>query len=324
MKTEATKSIKGWCVMLLQTKNLVKRYGDVLAVDHVNIDIQEGEIFGLLGPNGAGKTTLINMILGLTKIDGGDINIFGKDSIRHAGEVKKNIGIVPQEIAIYEDLTAAENITFFGRLYGLRGTELQDRVKEALDFVGLAERSKQYPKKFSGGMKRRLNIACAVVHRPKLIVMDEPTVGIDPQSRNHIMDSVRTIHENGTAILYTSHYMEEVEELCTRVIIMDQGRVIARGTKDELKELVSTEEKIVIELSTANYTFVNQIKKIIGVKECAIAEKTLTIIAAKNSHIIGRIIDAITSTGSDVYSMNVEKPTLESVFLTLTGRTLRD
>ena len=310
--------------MLLQTKSLVKRYGDVLAVDHVNIDIQEGEIFGLLGPNGAGKTTLINMILGLTKIDGGNITIFGKDSIRSAGEVKKYMGIVPQELAIYEDLTAAENVSFFGRLYGLRGSELQNRVKEALDFVGLDERSKQYPKKFSGGMKRRLNIACAVVHKPKLIIMDEPTVGIDPQSRNHIMDSVKTIHKNGTTILYTSHYMEEVEELCTRVTIMDQGRVIAKGTKDELKELVSTEEKIVIELSAANFSIVDKVKKISGVRECAIEEKILTVIAAKNSHIIGRIIDAITSTGTDVYSMNAEKPTLESVFLTLTGRTLRD
>lgn len=310
--------------MLLQTKNLVKRYGDVPVVDHVNIDIPEGEIVGLLGPNGAGKTTVINMILGLTKIDGGDITIFGKDNIRYAQEVKKSIGIVPQELAIYDDLTAAENVTFFGRLYGLRGRELQDRVQEALEFVGLDEKGKQVPKKFSGGMKRRLNIACAVVHKPKLIIMDEPTVGIDPQSRNHIMQSVRQVHENGTTILYTSHYMEEVEELCTRVLIMDKGRVIARGTKDELKELVSAEEKIVIELSAPNFTIVDLVKKIGGVRECAVEEKILTVIAAKNSHIIGRIIDAITSTGTDVYTLNVEKPTLESVFLTLTGRTLRD
>ncbi len=310
--------------MLLEIKGLVKRYGDVLAVDHANIHIQEGEILGLLGPNGAGKTTLINMMLGLTRIDGGNINIFGKDSIRYAEAVKKDIGIVPQELAIYEDLTAAENVLFFGRLYGLRGRQLHCRVEEALSFVGLDERSKQYPRTFSGGMKRRLNIACAVVHRPRLMIMDEPTVGIDPQSRNHIMDSVKALHDNGTTILYTSHYMEEVEELCTRIVIMDKGRVIAMGTKEELKDLVSTEEKMVIKLSAANFTLVDKIKKINGVKECVFAEKELTVIVDKNSNNIGRIIDAITATGSEVYALNVEKPTLESVFLTLTGRTLRD
>ena len=310
--------------MLLEMKSLMKRYGDTAAVDHINLSVGEGEIFGLLGPNGAGKTTTINMLMGLSRIDGGVIHVFGKDSVRHAAEIKGQIGIVPQEIAIYEDLTAAENVAFFGKLYGLKGACLNKRVAESLEFVGLSDKGKQFPRKFSGGMHSRLNIACAVVHQPKLIVMDEPTVGIDPQSRKHIMDSVKEIHRQGTTVLYTSHYMEEVEELCTQIVIMDQGRVIARGTKEQLKELVSTEDRIVIELSAANYTVTDEIKKISGVKECVIQDKTLTVLTTKNNHIISKMIDVITATGTEVFSLNVEKPTLESVFLTLTGRTLRD
>jgi len=310
--------------MLVEMKDLVKRYQDVPAVDHVSLEIREGEIFGLLGPNGAGKTTTLNMLIGLTKMDGGSIKIFGKNLEDSAGEIKKQIGIVPQEIAIYEDLTAAENVAFFGRLYGLRGSLLKERIDEALAFAGLEEKKKQYPRKFSGGMKRRLNIACAVMHRPRLIIMDEPTVGIDPQSRKHILDSVLKLHDSGSTVLYTSHYMEEAEELCTRIAIMDQGRIIAQGTKDELKELVSSEERIMIELSAANYTLVEQIKKVSGVRECAIEGKTLTVIAAKNGRIISRLIELITATGSEIISLNVEKITLENVFLTLTGKTLRD
>ena len=309
--------------MLVEMKDLVKRYGDLLAVDHVNLEIREGEILGLLGPNGAGKTTTLNMLLGLTKTDGGQSRSSQQFS-ENAAQIKKQIGIVPQEIAIYEDLTAAENVMFFGRLYGLRGALLRERVHEALSFAGLEERKKQYPRKFSGGMKRRLNIACAVMHHPRLIIMDEPTVGIDPQSRKHILDSVRKLHEQGATILYTSHYMEEAEELCTRIAIMDQGRVIALGTKDELKELVSSEERIVIEVGAAGYTLVEQIKKLNGVRECAIEEKTLTVMAVKNGGMLRRLIELITTAGTEIISLNVEKVTLESVFLTLTGKTLRD
>lgn len=310
--------------MLVEIKDLVKRYGEVLAVDHVNLEILEGEIFGLLGPNGAGKTTTLNMLIGLTAMDGGTINVFGKNCREHAAEVKKQIGIVPQEIAIFEDMTAAENVAFFGRLYGLRGKLLKERIDEALAFAGLEDKKKQYPRKFSGGMKRRLNIACAVMHRPRLMIMDEPTVGIDPQSRKHILDSVRLLREQGSTVLYTSHYMEEVEELCTRIAIMDQGRIIACGTKEELKELVSAEERIVVELSAAGYTLVEKIKKMSGIRECSLEEKTLTVLAAKNGSILNRIIDVITSTETEIVSLNVQKPTLESVFLTLTGKTLRD
>ncbi|HPZ89725.1 MAG: ABC transporter ATP-binding protein [Firmicutes bacterium] len=310
--------------MLVEMRNLVKRYGDTLAVDNVNLEIAEGEVFGLLGPNGAGKTTTINMLIGLTKVDGGEITIFGKRVNGHREEVSRHIGIVPQELAIYEDLTAAENVTFFGKLYGLRGSRLRENVHWALEFSGLADKGRQFPRKFSGGMKRRLNIACAVVHRPRLLIMDEPTVGIDPQSRNHILTSVAELHKQGTTIIYTSHYMEEVEELCTRVAIMDQGRIIAQGSKEELKELVSSEDTIVVELANVNYTLVEEVKKIVGVKDCVLRDNTLTVQVARNSPVIGRIVDAITGTGAEVVSLSAERPTLESVFLTLTGKTLRD
>ncbi len=310
--------------MLIELQSLVKRYNGFLAVDDVSLNIKEGEIFGLLGPNGAGKTTTLNMIIGLTKIDDGTITIFGKDSIKNGREIKNDIGVVPQEIAIYEDLTAEENIHFFGKLYGLRGSQLQDRTEEALEFVGLTAHRKQFPKKFSGGMKRRLNIACAVVHKPRLVIMDEPTVGIDPQSRNHILESVKALQQQGSTILYTSHYMEEVDEICTQIAIMDQGRVIAQGTSEELKAMITSEEKIEIELSEVNFNLVDDIKKLTGVVECEVQGNKLTILAKKNSGIIGRIGSIIDKVNLEIISLQVDKITLESVFLTLTGKTLRD
>lgn len=310
--------------MVVEMRNLIKRYGDNIAVDNVNLSIKEGEIFGLLGPNGAGKTTIINMLVGLTLINSGEILIFGKKINGHNSMVKRNIGLVPQEIALYDDLTAAENVTMFGNLYGLRGKGLKENVQQALSFTGLGDRAGEFPKKFSGGMKRRLNIACAVVHHPSLIIMDEPTVGIDPQSRQHILNSVMELNRQGATVIYTSHYMEEVEELCTRVAIMDQGRIIARGTQEELKALVSTEEKLDILLNNVNYTLVDNLKKMPEIKECSLSGEKLSILTSAGSGIISRVIDIITATGTDVLSLEVEKPSLESVFLTLTGKTLRD
>lgn len=305
-------------------KNLVKRYKDVLALDNVSLNIQDGEIFGLLGPNGAGKTTAINTITGLSRLDSGEVWMFGKNFRSHEMAIKKEIGLVPQDIAIFEDLTAYENLMFFGKLYGLRDGLLKERVEEALHFTGLWERRKDLPSKFSGGMKRRLNIACALTHKPRLIIMDEPTVGIDPQSRNHILESVKELNRNGSTIIYTSHYMEEVEELCTRIAIMDHGRVIAQGTKDELKALISFEDKVTIDLSHVNYTMVETIRGVGGVKECAVDGNRLTVVSGKNSKNLSQIIDRITGTDAEILSVNVEKPTLEGVFLTLTGRLLRD
>lgn len=310
--------------MIVEVKNLVKRYGDLLAVDNVSMSIQEGEIFGLLGPNGAGKTTTISTLTGLTKADSGKLLIFDKDMENYEMDIKRNIGIVPQDIAVYEDLMTYENLDYFGRLYGLRGRELKARIDEALDFTGLSEKKKEYPKKFSGGMKRRLNIACAIIHHPKLIIMDEPTVGIDPQSRNHILQSIKELNKMGSTIIYTSHYMEEVEEICSRIVIMDHGKVIAKGSKDELKALVTVDERVSIELSSVNFTIMDNIKKLQGVKDCSLSGNVILVISQKRSNNLGRIIDCISDAGSEILSMNVEKPTLESVFLTLTGRSLRD
>ncbi|HEY8910728.1 MAG TPA: ABC transporter ATP-binding protein [Desulfosporosinus sp.] len=309
--------------MLVEVKNLVKRYKDVLAVDNVSLAIEEGEILGLLGPNGAGKTTTINAMIGLTKVDSGEIVIFGKNFKDCELEIKRDLGVVPQDIAIFEDLTAYENLCYFGKLYGLKGALLKERVVEALEFTGLLDRKKQYPKKFSNGMKRRLNIACALVHHPKLIIMDEPTVGIDPQSRNHIIQSIKKLNKMGSTIIYISHYMEEIEEICTRIVIMDHGRVIAKGTKEELKALMTSDERVVVELSTANYTLVDNIKKLSGVKDAYVNGNELTVISQKNSKNINGIIDHV-SESSEIISLNVEQPSLETVFLTLTGRSLRD
>jgi ABC-2 type transport system ATP-binding protein len=311
-------------MIIVEIKNLVKRYKDFIAVDNLSLSIKEGEIFGLLGPNGAGKTTAINTILGLSKKDSGEVKIFGKCLDKNEVEIKRNIGIVPQNIALFNDLKAYENVEFFGRLYVLRGRLLKERVEEALEFTGLVERKNDYPVKYSGGMQRRLNIACAIVHKPKLIIMDEPTVGIDPQSRNHILNSVRKLNESGSTIIYTSHYMEEIEELCTDITIMDHGKVIAKGTKEHLKSLIDIEEKVTVTLSNVNYTMIEEIKKISGVLDCVLGDRKLTIISRNGSKNLSRIIDSINNSNSEILGIDVDKPSLEGVFLTLTGKKLRD
>jgi ABC-2 type transport system ATP-binding protein len=227
---------------VLEIKNLTKKFADFIAVDNISLSIAEGEIFGFLGANGAGKSTTINMVAGLLRSNEGEINILGKNISKHSRFAKMNIGVVPQDLAIYEDLTAFENVKFFAGLYGLRGSILKERVEEALAFVGLSDKHKEYPKNFSGGMKRRLNIACAIGHKPELLIFDEPTVGIDPQSRNFILEKIKAVNQQGTTIIYTSHYMEEIEAICTRVAIMDNGKIIAIGTKEELVEMVTSDK----------------------------------------------------------------------------------
>jgi ABC-2 type transport system ATP-binding protein len=310
--------------MIVEVKNLVKRFDQFIAVDNVTFSIKEGEIFGLLGPNGAGKTTTISSITGMSNIDSGEIKIFGMSMKNQEREIKKKVGIVPQDLAIFEDLTTYENLLYFGKLYGLRGGELKDSADKAMEFVGLLDRKKDYPKKFSGGMKRRLNIAIGIVHNPKLVIMDEPTVGIDPQSRNYIIDSIKKLNERGTTIIYTSHYMEEVEELCNRMVIMDNGKIIANGNKEELKEMVSLEEKIDLEVSGINYTIMDKLKSLNGVTDCSMKGNKITIVSKKYSKITQKIINIISDSESEIISLNVEKPTLETVFLTLTGKKLRD
>lgn len=228
--------------MTIEINNLVKDYKEFRAVDITNLEIREGEVFGFLGPNGAGKTTTISILSGLYTKFQGEIKIFGKDIRKDSFNIKKDMGVVPQDLALIDDLTAEENVTFFAKLYGLRGDSLKNAVKETLEFVGLWDRRKDFPNKFSGGMKRRLNIACAIAHKPKLIIFDEPTVGIDPQSRNNILDTIKELNKLGSTIIYTSHYMEEVEAICTDICIMDHGKVIARGDKEQLKDMVKKED----------------------------------------------------------------------------------
>ena len=311
---------------VLDVIDVVKRYNGFLALDNVSLQIPEGSIFGLLGPNGAGKTTLINSIIGMTQINSGEIQVFGENFGTNGGDtsIKRRVGIVPQEVSLYEDLTAYQNAAFFGKLYGLRGDDLKESIKQALDFVDLWERRNDTPKKFSGGMKRRLNIACALVHKPDLIIMDEPTVGIDPQSRNHILSSVKYLNERGATIIYSSHYMEEVEQLCSDIAILDHGRIVARGTKEQLADLVAVEEKVMIRLSGASYTLLECIKKVSGVKSAVLDTNRLTIVSRIRSNNMNKLIDCVMENDAVIEGINMERLTLDDIFLTLTGRTLRD
>jgi len=310
--------------MVLEARDVVKRYNGHLALDNVSIQIREGSVFGLLGPNGAGKTTLINSIIGMTSVSSGEILVFGESMATADASIKKRVGVVPQEIALYDDLNAYQNLCFFGSLYGLRGEQLKDSVKTALEFVDLWDRRKDSPKKFSGGMKRRLNIACALVHRPDLIIMDEPTVGVDPQSRNHILGAIKRLNANGTTIIYTSHYMEEVEELCADIAILDHGRVIAHGTKEQLADMVAVEEKLSMRLSGAGYTLLECVKAVQGVKSALLDNNRLTVVSRIRSNNLNKIIDCVLDSGATIEGINMEKQTLGDVFLTLTGRSLRD
>ncbi|MCL6601829.1 MAG: ABC transporter ATP-binding protein [Paenibacillus sp.] len=309
---------------LVVVSDAVKRYDGKLTVDHVNVSIQQGEIFGLLGPNGAGKSTTISMICGLLKIDGGDILIDGISVISNPLEVKRRIGLVPQELALYDTLTATENVTFFGRLYGLRGKLLKERVAEALAFTGLSDRAKEKPSTFSGGMKRRLNIACAIMHRPKLIIMDEPTVGIDPQSRNHILESVKALNKMGSTVIYTSHYMEEVAAICDRVAIMDKGHIIACGTEKELRERVAQEEKIVIKATNISLALKDELRLHPRISRVEVNGDLVELYLPSSQSELQDILFIFAKHEGVIGSLHIEEPDLETLFLSLTGRTLRD
>jgi ABC-2 type transport system ATP-binding protein len=309
---------------VLEMKNLTKKFADFIAVDNISLSISEGEIFGFLGPNGAGKSTTINMIAGLLRSNEGEINILGKNTMKNSRFAKMNIGLVPQDLAIYEDLTAYENVKFFAGLYGIRGKRLHDRAEEALQFVGLSDKHKSYPKNFSGGMKRRLNIACAIAHRPKLIIMDEPTVGIDPQSRNYILESVRKLNEMGCTIIYTSHYMEEVEEICSKIAIIDHGKIIAEGTKEQLKAIITDTKDVWIDAKSIENISINKIKEIAGVKAVQIEGNLIKINSDTGVNNLNKIIQLLINSGVEISSLEEKAPNLETVFLTLTGRNLRD
>lgn len=307
---------------LVEIKNLCKRFGQHTAVKDISLNIEEGQIYGLLGPNGAGKSTTINIICGLLSKDSGDINIFNKPMNKKARDIKRNLGVVPQDIAIYEDLTAYENIAFFASLYGVKGKELKKRVTETLEFVGLKDKAKEYPSKFSGGMKRRLNIACAIVHEPRLIVMDEPTVGIDPQSRNHILDSIKELNRRGCTIIYTSHYMEEVEAICSNLAIMDQGKVIAEGEKHELIQKYTDCSTIIVEVHTVEH--IEELNKLKGVQSVVVEENNIIIKRNSNEMDLQDVIEVITKNNMIIKSIESKNNDLEHIFLSLTGKKLRD
>ncbi|MBW5447135.1 ATP-binding cassette domain-containing protein [Cohnella sp. CFH 77786] len=309
---------------VLEIRNLTKKFGDFAAVDNMTLSVREGEIFGFLGANGAGKSTTINMIASLLRSTKGEIDLLGRSISANARFAKSNIGIVPQDIAIYEDMTAYENVRFFAGLYGLRGETLKERTAEALEFVGLGDKHKSYPKNFSGGMKRRLNIACAIAHRPKLIIMDEPTVGIDPQSRNYILNSVKKLNEMGSTIIYTSHYMEEVEEICTRIAIVDHGKIIADGTKEQLKSIITDTKEIWIGVRSAEPVQVEALKAIPGVLSVRVEEQTVMVSSKAEVGNLNRIIQQLIKDQAEIRSVEEQAPNLEAVFLTLTGRNLRD
>lgn len=310
---------------VVSVEALVKRFGDFTAVDGVSFAIADGSIFGLLGPNGAGKTTTISMISCLLAPDAGNVLVDGHSVRTQSTAVRQALGVVPQEIALYPTLTALENLRFWGQMYGLSGRRLAEAVEYGLEMAGLQEQAKKRVETFSGGMKRRINIAAGILHRPRVLLMDEPTVGIDPQSRNHILETVRELNREGMTVLYTSHYMEEVEALCDHVAIVDHGRVIADGTLDELSALVGDEDRVRVELAEENRAeAADAVRALSGVSGAELCEGSLEILAPDAAAVLGQMMVVITAAGAMVRSVEVVEPNLESVFLHLTGRALRD
>ncbi len=310
--------------MMVRVEQLVKRYGSLLALDYFNLEVEEGEIFGLLGPNGSGKTTAILCMLALLHYSKGSVYLFDQKMTPDAYDLKRNIGIVTQNVAVFDELTVRENIGYFCGLYVQDKKQRRALVDEAIDFVELQAFSRFYPKKLSSGLLRRLNIACGIAHRPKLIFMDEPTVGVDPQSRNKILEGILTLNRQGATILYTSHYMEEVEQICSRVAIMDNGRVIASGTCDELKDMIRTGEKITIEVSNLNPEIASDIARLPGILSAKIQNQHLYIVSERKRNTLDLILDDLKNHQIDYGELFCELPTLNDVFLEITGKQLRD
>jgi ABC-2 type transport system ATP-binding protein len=303
---------------------MVKRFGDLTAVGGVGFTIEEGETFGLLGPNGAGKTTSISIIAGLLEPDDGDVVVAGTSISPSSVAGKGDIGLVPQDLAIYPDLTASENLSFFGRLYGMTRDELSKRVEEVLEVIGLTERKDDLTKEFSGGMKRRLNIGIGLLHRPKLLILDEPTVGVDPQSRNSILESVESLSAEGMAVLYTTHYMEEAERLCDRVAIIDEGTIKAEGTRRELVSMVGKRDRITI-TATGDVSRASQVAaEVPGVFEASQSDQGLEVLADDASTLLPELLSRISAGGAVITGVEVVEPNLEAVFLHVTGKALRD
>ena len=309
---------------VIKVDNLVKRYKELVALDHFHLDIKEGEIFGLLGPNGSGKSTTISCILGLLKFDKGTIEVFGEEMKPSSYELKRKIGVVPQNVAVFDELTVYENIDYFCGLYISDKKQRKQYVEEALKFVELEDFRKFYPKKLSGGLLRRLNIACGIAHKPKLIFMDEPTVAVDPQSRNKILEGIIELNKAGATIVYTSHYMEEVEKICTRIAIMDTGKNLAIGTTDELKGMIKTGETVQVEILDLANDVLEKIKALPHVYKAEYDDRHLTIQYTKGQRNLVRLLDLLKENDVAFGRVYSELPTLNDVFLEITGKELRD
>lgn len=309
---------------VIKVENLVKRYRELVALDHFNLEIEEGEVFGLLGPNGSGKTTTINCILSLLSYDKGNIQVFGKEMRPDSYDLKRQIGVVMQNVAVFDELTVYENIDYFCGLY-IKEKELRKQyVEDAIDFVGLNDFRKFYPKKLSGGLLRRLNIACGIAHKPKLIFLDEPTVAVDPQSRNKILEGIQELNRQGATIVYTSHYMEEVEQICTRIAIMDHGKNLAIGTTDELKRMIKKSEVILIDILDISEEDIAAIRALDHVYDVSFENHKLEILCSGGKHNLLRVLHYLESRELSFGRVYSELPTLNDVFLEITGKELRD
>ena len=308
----------------IEVNHLKKSFGDFQAVQDASFHADAGEVLSLLGPNGAGKSTTISMLSGLLAPTSGDACIMGHSVIREPEYAKASLGVVPQDIALYPDLSARENLVFWGKMYGLRGAALKSRVDEVLEIIGLADRQKDHVGKFSGGMKRRVNIGAALLHKPAVIIMDEPTVGIDPQSRRHILDNVKELNLQGMTVLYTTHYMEEAAELSRHIAIMDKGKVIAYGTHDELIKMVGEQTRIDITLNTEAEKILSAWQKTEGVSKIDSTDGKVTALVDDSNRVLPRLFDAAARAGMRITSVDIQEPNLETVFLHLTGRALRD
>ena len=309
---------------MIHIENLVKRYGDLVALNHLSLDIHEGEIFGLLGPNGSGKTTAINCLLSLLKYDKGTIEIFGQPMTPDNYQAKQQIGIVLQNVAVFDELTVYENIDYFCGLYVSDKKKRKKLVDDAVQFAGLEDYCKMRPKKLSGGLLRRLNIACGIAHKPRLIIMDEPTVAVDPQSRNKILEGFQKLNAQGSTIIYTSHYMEEIEQICTRIAIMDHGRVIASGTSEELKKMIKTGETITVEAILLEEKHLRDIRSLPHVFDLHYENQILVLRCTGAQHNLIRLLNYLQSQDITFGRVFSELPTLNDVFLEITGKQLRD
>ena len=310
---------------MIEIKDITKSYGRHKVLQNVSFEIMEGELFGLLGPNGAGKSTLIDILTGIKSMDSGEIFINGKSIKTDKVEIRKHLGLVPQDIALLEELNAVDNLEYFGGLYGLAGQELKSQIEKLLEVAGLTDKKKEKVKNYSGGMKRRLNIAVAMLHNPSILILDEPTVGVDAQSRQHIFDYIQSLAEQGTTILYTSHYMEEIETLCKRVFILDLGEEVAYGTKEEVKKLVGHTQTVSLTLDRVPAGFDEVLKNSEnGIQFVTVDGQDMSLTIDQTIFSMMKLIEQVEQAKLVIKSINVKETTLEEAFLQLTGKTLRD